>query len=64
MIYPVTSLRAAAKAVEEVYRQIKDTGSQKAFLGRMQTRKELYETIRYYDFERLDANIAGTVLSD
>lgn len=64
VIYPVTSLRAAAKAVEEVYRQIKDTGSQKAFLGRMQTRKELYETIRYYDFERLDANIAGTVLSD
>ena len=30
----------------------------------MQTRKELYETISYYDFEDLDNHIAKTVLED
>ncbi|MFT4415435.1 methylisocitrate lyase [Fredinandcohnia humi] len=64
VIYPVTSLRVAAKAVEDVYTEIKSTGTQKEFLNRMQTRKELYETISYYDFEKLDSEIAKTVLSE
>ncbi|MEH7381624.1 methylisocitrate lyase [Bacillus sp. JJ1533] len=64
VIYPVTSLRVAAKAVEDVYTEIKNTGTQKEFLDRMQTRKDLYETISYYDFEKLDTEIARTVLSE
>ncbi|HWO76129.1 MAG TPA: methylisocitrate lyase [Bacillus sp. (in: firmicutes)] len=64
VIYPVTSLRVAAKAIENVYREIYDKGTQRDFLNKMQTRKELYETIRYYDFEELDASIAKTVLSE
>ncbi|MEH7235595.1 methylisocitrate lyase [Bacillus sp. JJ1562] len=64
VIYPVTSLRVAAKAVEDVYNEIKNTGTQKEFLDRMQTRKDLYETISYYDFEKLDTEIARTLLSD
>jgi methylisocitrate lyase len=64
VIYPVTSLRVAAKAYERAYTEIGRTGTQKDMLDQMQTRKELYETIRYYDYEELDANIAKTVLTE
>jgi len=64
VIYPVTSLRVAAKAYERVFDLIKNGGSQKAGEKDMQTRKELYETISYYDFENLDNQIAKTVLND
>jgi methylisocitrate lyase len=62
VIYPVTSLRVAAKAIERVYRLIRETGTQRDALTDMQTRKELYETIKYYDYEDLDNTIAKTVL--
>ncbi|MGG4012786.1 methylisocitrate lyase [Bacillus smithii] len=64
VIYPVTSLRVAAKAYERVFQTILETGTQKSELDNMQTRKELYETIHYYDFEELDQTIAKTVLPD
>ncbi|WP_428912228.1 methylisocitrate lyase [Niallia sp. Krafla_26] len=63
VIYPVTSLRVAAKAYERIFRIIKEQGSQKEGLDDMQTRSELYETISYYDFEELDQEIAKTLLS-
>lgn len=64
VIYPVTSLRVAAKAYEQVFAEISRTGTQIGSLDRMQTRKELYDTIRYYDYEDLDKRIAGTVLPE
>ncbi|MCM3737425.1 methylisocitrate lyase [Bacillus cytotoxicus] len=64
VIYPVTSLRVAAKAYERIFQLIKEEGSQKEGLADMQTRSELYETISYHDFEELDKGIAKTVLSD
>lgn len=51
VIYPVTSLRTAAKAFERMFRLIKEQGSQKEGLLEMQTRKELYDTIFYDDYE-------------
>lgn len=62
IIYPVTSLRVAAKACERVFAEISESGTQKNSLGSMQTRKELYDTIRYYDYEALDRKIARTKL--
>mgnify|MGYP001161904883 FL=1 len=62
VIYPVTSLRVAAKAYERIFTLIKETGSQKDGLSDMQTRKELYETISLHAFEELDENIAKTIL--
>jgi methylisocitrate lyase len=62
VIYPVTSLRVAAKAIQRTYQIIQETGTQKGSLGDMQTRKELYELIKYDDYESLDENIAKTVL--
>lgn len=62
VIYPVTSLRIASKAIENVYSLIKETGSQKGALDQMQTRKELYETIKYFEYEDLDKTISKTIL--
>lgn len=65
VIYPVTSLRVAAKAYENVFNLIKKEGTQVEAVnnGDMQTRQELYETISYYDFESLDETISRTVLT-
>ena len=64
VIYPVTSLRVAAKAVERVFKEIKETGTQKKSLDDMQTRKELYDSLKLYDYEALDEGIARTVLEE
>lgn len=62
VIYPVTSLRVAAHAIESVYETIYTTGSQQSKLEEMQTRSDLYDTIQYYAYEDLDNTIARTVL--
>ena len=62
VIWPVSSLRVAAKAQEELYASIRATGGTQAMLGRMQTRAELYATIGYHEYEALDASIVATVL--
>ncbi|MGY4795837.1 methylisocitrate lyase [Lysinibacillus fusiformis] len=62
VIYPVTSMRVAAKAYEQVFTLIKNTGTQKDAIEDMQTRSELYETISYYKFEDLDSELAKTIL--
>jgi methylisocitrate lyase len=64
VLFPVSSLRVAAKAYELLFREIRELGTQAGALDRMLTRQELYEAIRYYDYERLDAGIAATVLPD
>lgn len=62
VIWPVSSLRVAARAQEELYAALKTEGSTKTVLPRMQTRAELYATIGYPEFEALDASIVRTVL--
>ncbi|AYB40239.1 methylisocitrate lyase [Brevibacillus laterosporus] len=63
VIYPVTSLRVAAKAYERVFQVIKEQGTQKGELANMQTRSELYAAISYEEFEELDKKIAKTILT-
>ncbi|CCF15179.1 methylisocitrate lyase [Brevibacillus laterosporus GI-9] len=63
VIYPVTSLRVAAKAYERVFQVMKKQGTQKGELANMQTRSELYEAISYEEFEALDKEIAKTILT-
>ncbi len=64
VIWPVSSLRASAFAVERLYQELASTGTQKGCLDRMQTRKDLYATIRYEDYEALDDAIAKSVVPD
>lgn len=52
VLFPVTALRVAAKAVELLLAELKRLGSQRHLLERMQTRHELYDLLRYDDYER------------
>jgi methylisocitrate lyase len=47
VIFPVTLQRAVMRTVEECLEVLRREGTQKSFLGRMQTRKELYEMLDY-----------------
>ena len=60
VIFPVTALRAAAKAMEEALAETLSLGTQSGLLGDMQTRAELYELIRYSDYERMDGLFQGS----
>lgn len=64
VIYPVSSLRVAAKAYERLFTEIKEKGTQQGILGDMQTRKELYETIHYDEYEEMDQHLAKTILPE
>lgn len=57
VIYPVTTLRLAMKAVEDGLQHIKSTGDQKDIVTNMQERKRLYEILKYKDYDSLDKNI-------
>jgi methylisocitrate lyase len=62
VIWPVSSLRVANKAQEELYTTIRRDGGTETMLNEMQTRAELYELIGLKDFEALDASIVETVI--
>lgn len=57
VIYPVTTLRLAMKAVRDGLAELAATGTNAGLIGRMQTRRELYELVRYEDYGRFDASI-------
>ncbi len=57
VIYPVTTLRLAMKAVEAGLAAMQKQGTQAALLDRMQTRAELYELLRYVDYQRFDQDV-------
>jgi methylisocitrate lyase len=60
VLYPLSAFRAAARASLEVYAAIRSAGTQQGVLERMQTRAELYEVLRYHDYERkLDELFGG-----
>ena len=52
VIWPVSSLRVANRAQERLYAAIRRDGGAHNMIDEMQTRKELYDSISYWDFER------------
>ena len=64
VIWPVSSLRVANKAQEELFAAIRRDGGTHNMIERMQTRAELYATIGYSDYEALDASIVTTVVPE
>ena len=64
VIWPVSALRVAARAQEELYGAIARDGGAHRFIDHMQTRAQLYETIGYADYEALDASIVKTIIPD
>ena len=62
VIFPASSLRAAAHAIEALYATIAAEGATRTHLDKMMTRAELYEVIDYFNFESLDESIARSVV--
>lgn len=53
VLFPVSSLRLAAKAVEKGYAALRDKGTLEGLLPEMLTREELYEVIKYRSHEAM-----------
>jgi methylisocitrate lyase len=64
VIWPVSSMRVAAKAQERLYAAIRRDGGAHSQVDAMQTRTELYATIDYAGYEALDASIVQTVVPE
>jgi methylisocitrate lyase len=57
VIYPVTTLRLAMKAIENGLAAIKTNGTQESLLHEMQTRADLYELLRYGEYAQFDKDV-------
>ncbi len=57
VIYPVTTLRLAMKAVTDGLAAIETAGTQEAIVPQMQTRAELYDLLRYEDYSQFDKDV-------
>jgi methylisocitrate lyase len=62
ILFPVSALRIAARAMERLYRHLQEHGTTRDLVTEMQTRAELYETIGYFGYEALDNQIARSTL--
>lgn len=54
ILFPVTSLRVAMKAIEEMLHEVRTSGTQRDLLGRMQTRQQLYDLLEYDQYTKQD----------
>jgi methylisocitrate lyase len=59
VLYPLTAFRAAMKAAEDILIQLRDSGTQRGALDRMQSRVELYDLLGYSDWEARDRSYFG-----
>ena len=62
VIWPVSQLRVALKAMDKLYNAIKSSDGTQSSESDMLTRAELYELINYFDYEELDSSIIRTVV--
>lgn len=64
-LYPLSAYRAMSKAAENVYATVRKDGTQRAVIGDMQTRDELYDVLGYHEYEdKLDRLFAEKGLTD
>ncbi|MBI3810088.1 MAG: methylisocitrate lyase [Nitrospirae bacterium] len=59
VLFPVTALRVATKAVEAMLGELKALGTQQKSLDRMHTRRQLYDLLRYEEYEKRDKDLHG-----
>ena len=64
VIWPVSSLRVANKAQQQLYAAIARDGGTHKMVDQMQTRAELYAAIGLHDYEALDASIVQTIIPE
>ena len=51
-LYPLSAFRAMSRAAENVYRVLREDGTQQAVVDTMQTRQELYDVLGYHEHEK------------
>jgi methylisocitrate lyase len=59
VLYPVTMMRVAMRAVEAALAVLADEGNQQSLLDLMQTRQELYDVLGYSGYEERDKRYFG-----
>ncbi len=64
VIWPATSMRAAAKLFQDLYGHMKEHDGTEGFMDKVMSRGEQYDTLAYYDYEALDQSVARTVLPE
>src|SRR5262249_6646193 len=60
VLYPVSTLRVALKAVEAFLAELRQAGHQRDALGKMLTRAELYDLLGYTGYEDRDRAYFGS----
>ncbi len=51
-LYPLSAFRAMSAAAENVYKVLRNEGTQEGVVDTMQTREELYEVLGYHEYEQ------------
>ena len=64
VIYPVTTLRLAMGACDRGLDSILETGDQNAILDQMQHRRDLYDLLRYNEYNKFDESIYNFQVTD
>ena len=64
VIYPVTTFRLAMGEVDRGLDHIKEAGDQNGILDRMQHRKDLYDYLRYSDYNAYDQDLFNFEVGD
>jgi len=57
VLFPVTALRMATKAIERMLFELRNRGSQRGLLDQMHTRQQLYDLLRYEEYEQRDRQL-------
>lgn len=52
VLYPLSAFRAMSAAALQVFRTLREQGTQESLLNNMQTREELYEILNYHQYEK------------
>jgi methylisocitrate lyase len=60
VLFPVTALRMATKAIEQVLLELRHHGSQRGLLDHMHTRQQLYDLLRYAEYEQRERQFQRT----
>jgi methylisocitrate lyase len=60
VLFPVTALRVATKAIDQLLSELRNRGSQRDLLEQMQTRQQLYDLLRYAEYEQRDRHFHST----
>ncbi len=64
-LYPLSAFRAMSAAAENVYKVLRNDGTQESAVDTMQTRDELYDVLGYHTYEdKLDELFANSSLTE